>query len=146
MKRPELLEDPNYATSFARSRNHEALDAVIGGWTAQHDVVQLEALLQEASVPATRIFTMKDIFADPHFAARDMLLNVPHDTLGEVTMAGVVPKLSRTPGRVRRSGGAVGRDTEAVLRELAGLSEAEIERLCHAGVLARPEAATAQPA
>ncbi len=146
MKRPELLEDPNYATSFARSRNHEALDAVIGGWTAQHDVAQLEALLQEASVPATRIFTMKDIFADPHFAARDMLLNVPHDTLGEVTMAGVVPKLSRTPGRVRRSGGAVGRDTEAVLRELAGLSQAEIERLCHAGVLARPEAATAQPA
>lgn len=143
MQRPELADDPRFATSVERSRHHEAMDAEIEAWTLRHDLVDLEALLQEAAVPATRIFTMKDIFADPHFADRQMLLKVPHDTLGEVTMAGVVPKLSRTPGEVRHSGGAVGRDTEAVLRELAGMSAEEIERLCEAGVIARPEPAQA---
>ena len=58
-----------------------------------------------------------------------MLLKVPHDTLGNVTLPGIVPKLSQTPGRVRTSGGAVGRDTESVLTELAGLSAEDIERL-----------------
>jgi crotonobetainyl-CoA:carnitine CoA-transferase CaiB-like acyl-CoA transferase len=141
MGQPELAQHQDYAASIARSANHEALDALIGGWTRQHDLPELERLLQEAAVPATRIFTMADIFADPHFKAREMLVEVPHDTLGHVTVPGVVPKLSATPGRVRTSGGAVGRDTESVLAGLAGLSSADIERLADQGVIFRSQQA-----
>jgi crotonobetainyl-CoA:carnitine CoA-transferase CaiB-like acyl-CoA transferase len=95
-------------------------------------------VLEDANVPATRIYTMADIFADPHFQARRMLVDVPHDQLGHVTMAGVVPKLSATPGVLHRSGGAVGRDTRRVLSELAGLSDDELDRLHESGVLACP--------
>jgi crotonobetainyl-CoA:carnitine CoA-transferase CaiB-like acyl-CoA transferase len=146
MGRPELTRHADYATSIARSENHEPLDALIGEWTGEHDLAELERLLQEAAVPATRIFTMADIFADPHFKAREMLVEVPHDTLGTVTVPGIVPKLSGTPGRVRSSGGAVGRDTVSVLTGLAGLSDDDIERLCEQGVIFRAEPAAASAA
>ena len=135
MGQPELAEHPDFSTSICRSLNHEALDLLISRWTCDYELHELERVLLEASVPATRIFTMADIFADPHFKAREMLLKVPHDTLGNVTLPGIVPKLSQTPGRVRTSGGAVGRDTESVLTELAGLSAEDIERLCAQGVI-----------
>ena len=135
MGQPELAEHPDFSTSICRSVNHEALDLLISRWTCDYELHELERVLLEASVPATRIFTMADIFADPHFKAREMLLKVPHDTLGNVTLPGIVPKLSQTPGRVRTSGGAVGRDTESVLTELAGLSAEDIERLCAQGVI-----------
>jgi crotonobetainyl-CoA:carnitine CoA-transferase CaiB-like acyl-CoA transferase len=145
MRRPELCEDPKYATARARSDNHEVLDALIGDWTRAHDLADMERILQDAAVPATRIYTMADIFADPHFRARQMLLDVPHEGLGHVTMAGVVPKLSRTPGQVHQGGGAVGRDTQRVLSELAGFSADEIERLQASGVVRchEPQAADA---
>ena len=135
MGQPELAQHPDFSTSITRSINHEALDLLISRWTCEYGLHELERVLLEASVPATRIFTMADIFADPHFKAREMLLKVPHDTLGNVTLPGIVPKLSQTPGSVRTSGGAVGRDTESVLTELAGLSAEDIERLCAQGVI-----------
>ncbi len=141
MGQPELAKHPDFSSSIARSENHEALDLLISRWTREHDLHELERALIDAAVPATRIFTMADIFADPHFKAREMLLQVPHDTLGHVTVPGIVPKLSKTPGRVRISGGAIGRDTESVLSELAGLSADDIERLCAQGVIFRAELA-----
>jgi crotonobetainyl-CoA:carnitine CoA-transferase CaiB-like acyl-CoA transferase len=72
---------------------------------------------------------MADIFDDPHYAARGMLAKVPDDGLGTVTMPDVVPKLSMTPGAIRHSGHRIGQDTRKVLKDLAGLSEAEISEL-----------------
>jgi crotonobetainyl-CoA:carnitine CoA-transferase CaiB-like acyl-CoA transferase len=137
MGRPELVQHPDYNTAVARSTHADALDALIGEWTMAHPLPELERLLEAAGVPATRIYTMADIFADPHFRARQMLPSVPHAVLGQVTMAGVVPKLSRTPGALHTAGGAVGRDTERVLRELAGLTPDEIDRLEAAGIVRR---------
>jgi crotonobetainyl-CoA:carnitine CoA-transferase CaiB-like acyl-CoA transferase len=59
----------------------------------------LEELLREGEVPTTRVYTIADIYADPHFQARDMLQQVPHPVLGHTTQSGVVPRLSATPGR-----------------------------------------------
>ena len=135
MEQPELAQDERFVSGVARSAHHEVLDQLISQWTLSHELADLERLLEAAHVPATRIYTMADIFADPHFKARQMLVDVPHDQLGHVTMAGVVPKLSDTPGVLHRSGGAVGRDTRSVLSELAGLSDADIDRLSAAGVV-----------
>jgi crotonobetainyl-CoA:carnitine CoA-transferase CaiB-like acyl-CoA transferase len=140
MGQPELAQDLRFASGVARSEHHEVLDDLVAQWTRAHDLGELERVLDDANVPATRIYTMADIFRDPHFNARRMLVDVPHDQLGTVTMPGIVPKLSDTPGVLRQSGGAVGRDTRRVLSELAGLDEAEIERLNTEGVIACPRA------
>ena len=72
---------------------------------------------------------MADIFRDPHFRARDMLLDVPDDDLGTVTLAGVVPKLSATPGSVVWAGHRNGQDTRAILKRFAHLSDEDIDAL-----------------
>ena len=140
MGRPELAEDPRFIDGRSRSAHCNELDSEISEWTRSHDLAALERTLEAAGVPATRIYTMADIFADPHFHAREMLVPLKHEVIGEVRVAGVVPKLSRTPGKLYRSGGAVGRDTERVLREVAGLGEDEVRRLATAGVIKCVEA------
>lgn len=135
MGQPGLADDPRFADARARAAHEAELDGLIAGWTGTLTLVQLEAALARAEVPATRIFTMADIFRDAHFKARDMLVDLPHDELGSVTVAGVVPKLSGTPGVLRRAGGAVGRDTRQVMAEVAGYAPEEIEALVRAGVV-----------
>jgi crotonobetainyl-CoA:carnitine CoA-transferase CaiB-like acyl-CoA transferase len=133
--REELLSDPRFATLTDRSRHEDAIDAIIGDWAAGRDLEEADAILQEAAVPAARIYTMADVFADPHYAARAMLVDVPDADLGTVRLANVVPKLSGTPGRIDRAGGQVGVDTRAVLSEVAGMAEAEISALETEGVI-----------
>lgn len=120
MQQPELLADERFASIRSRGRpeHMRALDALVSAWTSRFDGAELEALLLKAEVPSTRVFTIADIYADPQFAARQMLLQVPHPQLGHTTQAGVVPKFSATPGSVRHTGPALGADTAAVRAEL----------------------------
>ncbi|HYF19790.1 MAG TPA: CoA transferase [Ramlibacter sp.] len=136
MGQPQLATDPRFATQAARNANEAAIEAIVAEWTSQRTVAEVLQALDANDVPATRIFTMQDIFADPHFRARDMLVRAPDDDLGEVTLGGVVPKLSATPGRIRWSGRRIGQDTREVLREFAGLADSEIDALQHRGVVA----------
>ncbi len=107
----------------------KTIDDIITRWTLKHTCAEAEKKLHAAEVPAARIYTMADIFADPHYAARGMLAKVADDDLGTVTMPDVVPKLSMTPGAIRHSGHRVGQDTRKVLTELTGLSAAKIDQL-----------------
>jgi crotonobetainyl-CoA:carnitine CoA-transferase CaiB-like acyl-CoA transferase len=133
--REDLLSDPRFTTLTSRSQHEDAIDTIIGDWAAGLDLEEADAILQEAAVPAARIYTMADVFADPHYAARDMLVDVPDADLGSVRLANVVPKLSGTPGRIDRAGGQVGVDTRAVLSEVAGMADAEISALETEGVI-----------
>ena len=129
MGQAALARDARFADGVARSAHADELDALIARWTSAHDLAALEVALHQAAVPATRIFTLRDIFADPHFQARGMLARVPDDQLGEVVVPAVVPLLSESPGVLQRAGGAVGRDTERVLRELLNLDAAQVAAL-----------------
>lgn len=121
MGRPELASDARYATHRARGVRQEELDALIGEWTATLTIEELEAKMVEAGVPAGRVFDAEDMMADPHFAARDALVTVADDEFGEVTMQGVFPKLSATPGSVRRPAPlTVGQDSADVLKRWLG--------------------------
>lgn len=135
MKRPELLEDQRFRTLIDRNRNARDIDAIVREWTLQRTVAEIEQTLNAAQVPASRIYTMADVFEDPHYRARGMLVETPDDDLGKVTLAAPVPRLSRTPGAIRRSGGRVGQDTRRVLAEYAGLTTQELEGLEAAGVI-----------
>jgi crotonobetainyl-CoA:carnitine CoA-transferase CaiB-like acyl-CoA transferase len=137
MQRADLADDGRFRSGLDRAGHADELDAIISAWTESHDLDALETLLHDAGVPASRIFTMADIFRDAHFAARGAIVDAPDPELGSIKMANVVPRLSDTPGRVRRAGGGVvGADTRDVLQRVAGLSAAEIDRLSTAGVIA----------
>ncbi|MEN9419295.1 MAG: hypothetical protein RI988_2915 [Pseudomonadota bacterium] len=130
MRQPGLLTDARFATIRSRGEkpHMHALDASIAAWTSQFDGPALEAMLREAEVPSSRVYTIADIYADPHFAARAMLQQVPHPVLGHTTQAGVVPRLSATPGRIRHTGPELGAHTEAVRREAHDSPPAAPER------------------
>lgn len=116
MGQPELARDPRYATHPARSTRMEELDAKIAAWTRMFTVTELEAVMIEAAVPAGRIYDAEDMLNDPHFAARKALVTVDDPVLGPTTMQGVFPKLSETPGGVRRPAPRdVGQDTDEIL-------------------------------
>ncbi len=147
MGRPELADDARYRTAIARSANEDTLDPLIAAWTAAHDLDVLEAALQGAGVPASRIFDIADIFRDPHYRARDMLVEMPDAELGSLTVMGVVPKLSETPGAVRHLGGVPGQDTQAVLAEVLGLDDAAVDALTEQkAVICAAQPATVQGA
>ena len=135
MGRPELGTDARFAEMKARNQNQELIDSLVADWTMAHDIDELEATLNKGDVPASRIFTMEDIFKDPHYRARDMLVPTPDDDMGSVTLAGVVPKLSATPGKLRWAGHRIGQDTREFLKEAAHLSDADVDRLVADGVV-----------
>jgi len=108
---------------------------VIGQWAAQLTVDEVLAALDRASVPAGRIYTVADIAQDPHYQARDMLQTVHMDDGSDLTVPGIVPKLSRTPGGHRRNAPGVGQDSDAVLSGM-GLSAEQIKVLRDQGIVA----------
>ncbi|MCB9387107.1 MAG: CoA transferase [Microthrixaceae bacterium] len=135
MGRPELGDDPRYATHSARGENQADLDELIGNWSATLTAEELEARLNEHSVPNGKIYTAPDMLADAHFAAREAIVRLAHPTLGEFPMQNVVPKLSDTPGEVRWVGPELGEHTDEVLTKLLGRSPEEIEGLHEAGIV-----------
>ncbi len=140
MAQPELLTDPRFETIQARGRpeNMRAIDALISEWTRGFDATPLEEMLRLAEVPTSRVYTIADIYTDPHFAAREMLCKVPHPVLGHTTQTGVVPRLSATPGAIRHTGPETGADGRAVLREVLALDDNAIDALIAAQALRVP--------
>ena len=134
--RADLLDDPELRTNPGRARHARRLDEVIGAWTAARTAAEVSRVLEEAEVPFGPVYSIADIAADPQYRAREMILDVPHPAFGRLTMPGVVPKLSATPGVVRWPAPPLGADTDAVLTALADATPAELARLREAGVIA----------
>ncbi|MDB5861351.1 MAG: CoA transferase [Ramlibacter sp.] len=132
--RNDLGTDPELADNAGRVARVAEIDAAIGAWTQGRSVDEVLQALDAAGVPVGRIYTVADIAADPHYAARGMLQQVTLDDGDILTVPGVVPKLSRTPGGHRRNAPRIGQDTDTVMREL-GLSDEQIAGLKSRGVI-----------
>ncbi|XLZ71695.1 CaiB/BaiF CoA-transferase family protein [Massilia sp. SR12] len=133
--RADMAEDPQFAHNDGRAAQEKLIDAAIAGWTSAHTIDQVLAELERAEVPAGRIYSVKDIVADPHYQARGMLLDTVLPDGVQVKMPGIVPKLSETPGEVRWQGPTLGQHTDGVLAGL-GLTEAQVAALRARGVVA----------
>lgn len=139
MGQPRLCEDPRFATANARNCHADEMDGIVGAWTQSLAIGEIERRLEDAAVPASRIFNMRDIFSDPHYRARGMLAMPRDPVIGPVAMANVVPRLSRTPGAVNWPGHDVGEDTCEVLGDLLGLDTAALQRLAEEQVIHDPK-------
>ena len=136
--REDLGRDPALADNAGRVQRVAEIDAAIGEWTRTRSVDQVLQVLDTAGVPAGRIYTVADIAADPHYAARGMLQDITLDDGDRLTIPGIIPKLSRTPGAHQRNAPSIGQDTDAVMREL-GLTPEQIAALKSRGVIKASE-------
>lgn len=135
MGRADLLEDPRFSTNSARVQHREALDAVVGEWFGRHTVSEIEAIFDAHEVPFAPVLDVAQIAADPHYAAREDLIEIEDEQLGSLRMQAVIPKFGRTPGKVRWAGPELGQHNEEVLGGELHLSQEEIERLRREGVV-----------
>lgn len=116
--RQDLADDPRFAHNDGRSRHAELIDGAIADWTRQHERDYVLDVLESAHVPVGYPYTAKDIVADPHYLAREMIETIRLGDGESLKVPGVLPKLSRTPGRIEGGGPALGQHTQAVLDEL----------------------------
>ena len=136
MGRDDLIDDPRFASHARRIEHSDLIDAIIGAWVAERDAAEVDRILNEAEVVCGAVNSIADIFADPHFREREMLLDMVDPELGHLTAPGVVPKLSDTPGKARFTGrGKVGEDNEEIYSRLLGKDPEEIAQLAAEGVI-----------
>jgi len=132
--RDDLAADPALTDNAGRVKRVEEIDAAIGAWTSKLNVAEVLAVLDQAAVPAGRIYTVEDIAADPHYLARGMLADVSMSDGSVLKVPGMVPKLSRTPGQHRRNAPTLGQDTDAVLLDL-GITADQISEMRKRGIV-----------
>lgn len=134
--RPELSGDPRYATHEQRGKNQAELDELIGAWTKQFLIDEVERLMIEAGVPAGRMYTARDMLADQHFRARETLVELDHPRWGKLPMQNAFPKLSDTPGSIRRMASQLaGQDNEDVFGRVLGMTREDLEDLRLRGIV-----------
>lgn len=138
--RHDLAEDPELANNAGRVKRQVDIDDAIGSWCARNPAATILNVLQQANVPHGKIFNAADIYEDPQYRAREMILERQLADGRTIAVPGIVPKLSRTPGHVGALGPALGAHTDEVLKAL-GLTDENLKNLAAAGVIQRPEQA-----
>jgi succinyl-CoA:(S)-malate CoA-transferase subunit A len=135
MDRPELAAPERYGEQSKRLAARDDVERLVAEWTGSMERHRVMEICLAHEVPAGPLNTIADIFADPHFEARENLVEVNEDGLGPVVVPSVLPRLSETPGGIDTLGPALGNATDEVLGALLGLDGAEIARLRAAKVI-----------
>jgi crotonobetainyl-CoA:carnitine CoA-transferase CaiB-like acyl-CoA transferase len=133
--RPELVDEPWFASNRERVAHVEELDGAVQAWIAARDLDEVVAAFEEAGAALFPVYDVAQLLADPQVQARDSVTTVDDEDLGPLRMQNVWFRLDRTPGRVRFGGRRLGQDTDAVLGERLGYSPEEIAELRKEGVV-----------
>jgi crotonobetainyl-CoA:carnitine CoA-transferase CaiB-like acyl-CoA transferase len=131
----ELKDDERFAFNDDRVKHMGYLDQIIGEWTRENTLEDALEILNKYNVPAGAIYSIEDMFQDPHFKAREMITDLDIEGLGKLKVPGIVPKLSETPGKINWAGPKLGEHTEEILKEKLGLSTEEINRMIESGII-----------
>lgn len=133
--REDLLTDPRFATLAKRAEHGDEINTLVGDWVAQRTAAEVESTMVAAEVPVSRAYSIADIFADPHYAARADIAVVEDPTIGPVKMQGIYPRLSETPGEIRRGAPRLGEHNQEIYGSMLGLGDEEMARLRQDGVI-----------
>ena len=135
MGKPELAEDPRFATSPARMENVEELEEIVDRWVREQSVSEISAKLEEAGIPYGPVADIPEATSNPQLRAREMMVEVEHAQAGRIVVPGIVAKLSKTPGSVHMAPPTVGQHNQEVFCDLLKLSPQELEELRSQGVV-----------
>ena len=136
MGMPDLGTDPRFATHLARGHNQFELDDIINAWAATLTVDEVDALMIAYSIPAGRVYRAPEMLEDPHFQAREAIIEVETERYGKLKMQGAFPKMSATPSSVRSPAPSiVGQHNAEIYGGLLGMDIAELDRLKAAGAI-----------
>jgi formyl-CoA transferase len=135
MEREDLLADPRFATMATRAAHGDEINAVVAAWCRARTAREIQDVLERHEVPFGIAYSVADIFADPHVAAREDIVTVDDPVIGAVRMQGVYPRFSRTPGAIRSGAPQLGADNEHVYGDLLGLTADDLRALARDGVI-----------
>ena len=135
MGAPELAEAERWGPLKHREAERAAVDEYVGRWTATFDRADLLRACEEAQVPCGPVYSVDEIFEDPQYAARDNIVRITDERVGEIAIPNVVPRLTDTPGRVKWLGPARESHNAEVFGTMLGLSAAEMDALRQKGVI-----------
>ncbi|MEW2635887.1 CoA transferase [Streptomyces sp. NPDC048389] len=132
--RPELVDEPWFATGSGRAEHADELDDAVGGWIARRTREEATWAFEKAEAAIAPVYDIRDVMEDPQYRALGTITEVPDPELGPLRMQNVLFRLSETPGSIRWAGRPHGADTEEVLTEL-GLTASDITALRTQGAL-----------
>lgn len=135
MQRPDLLTSPDYATMRDRLANNDALDRIVSDWIKSQDYAVMKEIVDREGVPVNLIYSIEDIFNDPHYAAREDIVEMPDEALGTIKMPGIVPKFSKTPGTIQWTGPTLGKHNQEIYGDLLGLQAEDLATLKEEGAI-----------
>ena len=135
MKRPDLLTNPLYDTMKNRVANDASLDVIVKEWIAGYNFTELKDIVDREGVPVNLVYSIEDCFNDPHYQARNNIVEMAHPTLGSIKMPGITPVFSETPGEIKWAGPELGAHNLEVYQELLGLNSADIAALKAEGII-----------
>jgi crotonobetainyl-CoA:carnitine CoA-transferase CaiB-like acyl-CoA transferase len=132
--RADMITDIRFRTNTDRVKNAAACEAPIAAFIAARTLAENMAIFERAEVTAAPVYDIDQFMADPHVIAREILVELPDDAMGHLPMHNVIPRLSATPGRLRRPAPALGEHTAEILGAL-GLDRGEIAGLARDGII-----------
>lgn len=133
--RPDLKDDPRFADNENRVDNADELDAIIQDWMGDHSREHVVEHFEEYDVPVAPVYNIEDIMGDEHYQAREAIIDVEDEDLGDARIQNVFPKFSETPGDVEYLGPSKGEFNEAVYTDVLGYDEELVEELEAEGVI-----------
>jgi crotonobetainyl-CoA:carnitine CoA-transferase CaiB-like acyl-CoA transferase len=133
--REDLIEEAWFETHTGRLEHVDELDSIIQHWVGQRTADEVLSEFAESEAAIAPIYSIEDIFQDPHYEARETITTVTHPSLGPLKMPNVIPRLSETPGRIDHPGPALGEHNREVFVEELGLTEAELADLKESGAI-----------
>jgi crotonobetainyl-CoA:carnitine CoA-transferase CaiB-like acyl-CoA transferase len=116
---PGTADDPRFQTNLDRIKHVEEIDAIVGGWIAQHDLDEVLETFERVEAAIAPVYDIEQIFEDPQFVSRETVTTVQDDDLGPLKMHNIIPKLTRTPGQIRFAGARLDQHRNEILAELA---------------------------
>lgn len=132
--RPDIIEDPRYATPESRWDNRETLNAIIEGWTRQRTKYEAMRILGDAGVPSGACQDTGEILEDPHLKEREMIIDIDYPPRGKYKTVGCPIKLSDSPAEIKRPP-TLGEHTEDLLGKLCGVTPEDFTKLREKGAI-----------
>ena len=135
MNRSELAKDDRYKSHTGRGKHQIELDELINQWTKTKNLSEVEHLCNQNGIPAGLMYTARDMINDQHFKERNAIIDIDHPDFGIIKMQNVAPKLSETPGKVRKVGPNLGEHNDYVFKDILNKKDEELEGLRKKGII-----------